>query len=84
MDKYLIETPHSEVDCQLLLKQIHAMGYLHNFEWGCEDGVHSAWAIIEAEDKEQARMVVPSLSRDTARVVRIIKFDEDKLQELHD
>jgi hypothetical protein len=83
MDRYLIETPHDEVDCHLVLNEIHSMGYLHNFDWGCDDGVHCGWAIIESESKAQAKMVVPSLSRDTARIVRLIKFNEDKLKELH-
>ena len=83
MNRYLIETPHSEVDCYLTLNEVHAMGYLHNFNWGCEDGIHSGWAIIEAENKDQARMVVPSLSRDTARVIKLSKYNEEKLKELH-
>ncbi len=38
----------------MLVDQIYAMGYLYHFEWGCPDGVHCAWAIIEAESHAQA------------------------------
>ncbi len=75
MERYLIETPHTEKDCQMLIDQVYAMGYLYHFDWGCPDGVHSGWAIIEAEDEAQARLAVPSFVRSKARVVRLTKYD---------
>ena len=42
MDRYLIETPHTALDCLMLVDQVYAMGYLHHFDWGCPEGVHSA------------------------------------------
>jgi len=75
MDRYLIETPHTAQDCQMLVDQIYAMGYLHHFDWGCQDGVHSGWAIIEAENEAQARLAVPSLLRKKARVIKLVKFE---------
>jgi len=77
MDRYLIETPHTDHDCHMLVDQIYAMGYLYQFEWGCPDGVHCAWAIIEAESRAQALLAVPSLLRSKARVVKLCKFDGD-------
>ena len=47
MDRYLIETPHTGPECLVLIKLINAQGYLSNFDWGCEAGIHSGWAIIE-------------------------------------
>lgn len=75
MHRYLIETPHTARDCEMLVEQVYAMGYLHNFEWGCEVGVHDGWAIIEAESEAQARLAVPSLVRRKARVIKLSKFD---------
>ncbi|OGO63363.1 MAG: hypothetical protein A2030_05330 [Chloroflexi bacterium RBG_19FT_COMBO_50_10] len=75
MDRYLIETPHTARECQLLVDQVYAMGYLHHFEWGCESGVHTGWAIIEAESEAQAQLAVPSLIRKKARVIKLIKFE---------
>lgn len=86
MKRYLIETPHTAKDCQFLVDQVYAMGYLHNFDWGCPDGVHTGWAIIEAEDEAQARMAVPSMVRSKARIVRLTKFTRDPnfAQQMHD
>lgn len=75
MNKYLVETPHTAQDCQMLVDQVYAMGYLHNYDWGCEDGVHSGWAIIEAENEADARLTVPSFVRRKARIIKVVKFN---------
>jgi hypothetical protein len=83
MDRYLIETTHSDEECLGLLDQVLAMGYLHNFDWGCEDGDHTGWAIIEADNREQAMLAVPSMVRSKARVVKLNKFSDEDVQRLH-
>jgi hypothetical protein len=75
MDRYLIETPHSAEDCHKLVEQIAAMGYLHHFEWGCADGVHCGWAIVETDGLAHAAQMVPWTVRDKARIVRLVKFE---------
>jgi len=75
MDRYLIETPHTAEECFDLIKVLNAQGYLWNFDWGCKAGIHSGWAIIEAENGEQARLAVPPLVRSRARIVKLNKFD---------
>lgn len=76
MDRYMVESPHDHDNCTLVIKEVHSMGYLHHFDWGCEDGVHVGWAILEAESREQALMVVPSLVRAEARAVRLVKYGD--------
>jgi hypothetical protein len=53
MDRYLIETPHTEQNCRDLVGLVNAAGYLNHFDWGCMGGVHSGWAIIEAENERR-------------------------------
>jgi hypothetical protein len=81
MHRYIIETPHAAEDCERLVEQVYAMGYLYNFDWGCKAGVHSGWAIIEAENEAQARLAVPPLVRRHARVVELTKFTKDSIAE---
>ena len=83
MERYLIETPHTEQNCLALIDEIHAQGFLWNFDWGCKAGVHTGWAIIEAESEAQARMAVPPLLRGQAQVVRLNKVSAAELAELH-
>ena len=63
----------------MLVDQVYAMGYLYHFDWGCMDGVHTGWAVIEAEDEAQACLAVPSIVRNKARVVKLNKFTRDPL-----
>ncbi len=77
MNRYLIETPHTAQDCQRLVEQVRAMGYLFHFEWGCKSGVHCGWAIIEAENEAQAQLAVPPLVRNKARVIKLFRFDAE-------
>jgi hypothetical protein len=84
MERYLIESPHELKDCALMLQQLKAMGYLHYFDWGCKAGVHTGWAVIEAEGEDLARLVVPPLVRSQARVVRLNKFSPEEVDALHE
>jgi hypothetical protein len=86
MPKYFIEVPH-EPEISACIRAVEAFlstgsHFLTNAEWGCEDGVHKAWIILDAEDKEQARMVVPPNFRAQANIVQLNKFDMQDLEEL--
>ncbi len=85
MERYIIETPHTDRDCQMLVDQVYAMGYLYHFDWGCKAGVHTGWAIIEADSEADARLAVPPLVRNKARVIRLNKFssDDEVKREIH-
>lgn len=41
MDRYLIESPHPLEKCDQTIQDLHAAGYLHQFEWGCKDNGHT-------------------------------------------
>ncbi|MCI0449687.1 MAG: hypothetical protein L0Y79_07870 [Chlorobi bacterium] len=55
MNRYLVETSHSREDCLHVLDQFVVHGHITHFEWGCESGVCTGWAIIEAESEESAQ-----------------------------
>ncbi len=75
MDRYLIQSPHTAEECKQAVKDFNAAGYLHHFEWGCDDNVHEAWAILEAESHEHARQIVPWEFRSRAHIVRLVKYE---------
>jgi hypothetical protein len=83
MERFLIETPHTAENCLALIEEVHAQGYLSNFDWGCRAGVHTGWIVIEAESEAQARMAVPPLVREQARVTHLNKFDVGEVASLH-
>ena len=81
MNRYLIESPHKPEDCERIIKEVQAAGYLHHFEWGCHDGVHAGWAIVETDNIEHARQMIPWDVRNLARVVKVENFE--KVDPLH-
>ncbi|MGD8552119.1 MAG: hypothetical protein PVI81_00200 [Anaerolineales bacterium] len=83
MERYLVESNHSPGNCEMVIKETHSLGYLHYFEWGCADDVHTGWAFIEAEDREQALMSVPSIVRNQARAVRVVQFGREDATKHH-
>ena len=83
MKRYLVISDHTEADCIKALKETLAIGYLTHFDWGCADGAHTGWAILEAEDKAQAMMSVPTFLRGEAKVVLLTKFQAESVKAMH-
>ena len=85
MPRFLIEVPHESdtVACARVAQVFLASGshFLSNAEWGCMDGDHSAWMIVEANTKVEARGIVPPAFRARARVVGLTKFKMAAIEE---
>jgi len=75
MTRYVIESPHKAEECDRVIQDLNSSGYLHFFDWGCKAGDHTAWAIVEAENMDHARQMVPWYLRDRARIVQLVKFE---------
>ncbi len=83
MKRFLVISHHGAAECNMALKQVLAIGYLTHYDWGCKDGVHAGWAVIEAEDKAEALMSVPIFLRNQAQVVRLTKFKAEHIETTH-
>ena len=87
MPRFLIEVSHesTQVTCARAVEVFLKTGshFFTHADWGCKDGVHVGWAIVEAENREEAIMTVPTIIRNKARAVRLNKFTEEDLQNLH-
>jgi hypothetical protein len=86
MMRYLIEDSHepTHAECVRALASFLRAGahYLTHAEWGCKAGVHTAWIIVEAENDDQARLMVPPVIRKSARVVRLNTFTPEEIRQL--
>ena len=84
MDRYLVISEHTVEDCHMAVKhflKFHA-GFLTHFEWGCFDGDHHAYAIIEAESHENAKMSVPPLFREKAKAIKLCQFKMEQFEDI--
>jgi hypothetical protein len=50
-----------------------------NADWGCMDGEHTAWIIVEVDSKEQARSILPPAFRSQAKIVALNKFTLEQI-----
>ncbi len=83
MNRYLVETKHAAEDCHHVVEQFIYHGFVMNFEWGCDDGVHTGWAMLESENEAEALLAVPAALRSKARAIRLSKYTPQKLEEAH-
>jgi hypothetical protein len=78
MSRFLIEVPHeaSTAACARAVRVFLDTGshFLTHADWGCMDGVHKAWIIVDVEDKEQARTILPPAFRSQAEIVKLNEF----------
>ena len=75
MSQFLIVSPHTEEDCAKVVKLTLAIGYLTHFHWGCKVGDHCAYAMIEAENENEALLSVPTVVRNKGKAIKVVQFD---------
>ncbi|OGC49666.1 hypothetical protein A2W32_05005 [candidate division WWE3 bacterium RBG_16_37_10] len=83
MSKYLIEVSHeaNKLACERAIKSFLQTGshFMTNADWGCSDGEHKAWIVVDLDTKEDALLVVPPEYRKNAKVVKLVKFSLDNV-----
>jgi hypothetical protein len=86
MGKFLIEVPHEEevLACARVVEIFLKTGshFVTNADWGCRDGEHKAWIIMEVDNKEEARRILPPAFRSQAKIVSLNKFSMDDIDSI--
>jgi hypothetical protein len=84
--RFLIEVPHEEstVACARVVDVFLKTGshFLSNADWGCKDGVHKAWIVVEVDSKEEARGIIPPAFRAEAKVVQLNTFTREEIESI--
>lgn len=85
MNTYLIEIPHGaeKIECVKAIKIFLKSGshFLSHANWGCADGEHKAWMIVEVENKTEALQIVPPLYRRDAKIITLTKYNLKMMEE---
>ena len=73
MPRFLLEVPHESeaIACARAAKVLLETGshFLTHADFGCHDGVHKAWIVVDARNKDEARNTLPVLYRRQATIV---------------
>jgi hypothetical protein len=84
MARFLIEVAHPEeqVACARVVQVFLQTGshYLTHADWGCSDGDHRSWMIVDADSKEQARDIVPPPYRSIAKIIGLNSFSMAQIE----
>ena len=88
MPRFLIEVPH-EAERSACIRAVQVFldtgsHFLTNADWGCLDGDHRAWIVLDAADKREARAIVPPGFREAATIVQLNRFTPDDLDQMRD
>lgn len=86
MPRYLIEVPHEDdvIGCSRVVRIFLSSGshFLTNAEWGCHDDDHRCWMIVDVDDRNAARGIVPPGMRAQARIVQLSRFTLDEIDDI--
>ncbi|MFA6438200.1 MAG: hypothetical protein WCX28_02745 [Bacteriovoracaceae bacterium] len=80
MKQFLVVSPHTEEDCDKVVKLTLAIGYLTHYFWGCKSGDHTGYAMIEADSHQEALLSVPTIIRGKSRATEISRFHPEEVQ----
>ena len=84
--KFLIEVPHDAetVACARVVDIFLKSGshFLSRADWGCRDGVHKAWMLVDVDSKEDAERILPPAFRPYAQIVKLNCFSVDEIDQI--
>jgi hypothetical protein len=87
MARFLIEVPHDaeKVACARAVQAFLETGshFLANADWGCMDGDHTAWLIVDVDSREEARFILPPSFRPKAKIVKLNRFTMQDIDEVY-
>jgi len=56
--------------------------YVTYADWGCKDGDHKAWIIVDVHSREEPRSIVPAPMRSQAKIVRLNHFTGEEIKNI--
>lgn len=78
MGRYLVEVPHENTKeaCDRAVRLFMETGshFMTHADWGCGDGVHKAWFVIDVDTREEARGILPPMLREAASVIAVQNY----------
>ncbi len=82
---FLVVSPHTAEECLAALDQIAATGKdaLNNWYWGCMEGDHTGYEIVQATTSTEALKIVPESLRAKAEATRLNKFTAEQVASFH-
>ena len=85
MERFLIELEHEPKKnaCKLAVETMLTSGshFLTHAEFGCKDEDHRCWIIVEMDNREEVKAILPPVYRNDAKIIQLMHYTMDSLQE---
>jgi len=85
MARFLIEVPHesNKVTCAQAVEVFLKTGshFFTHANWGCKDGEHKAWLVVDVDSRDEARAIVPPAFRSQAKIVQLNAFTVEEIED---
>ncbi len=85
MARYLIASPHTREQCLRALDEEAAKGaeVLDKFVYGCKEGDHTAYAIVDARSLSDALAMVPDFLQEDACISKVDSYSAEDIRAFH-
>ncbi len=85
MSLYMITSAHDPEECLDALERMQAKdsALLEEFVFGCREGDHTGYAILEAESRIRALSLLPETLQEDACITRVDRFTPDDIRSFH-
>jgi hypothetical protein len=85
MTKFLIASRHEPDDCLRALDEELAKGpgILDKFVYGCKEGDHTGYAIVDVKNLSDALAMVPGFLQASACITKVDKYAPAEIKSLH-
>jgi hypothetical protein len=82
---YMITSAHEPEQCLEALDEILEKGTdsLNKFVFGCKEGDHTGYAIVDAENRSAALNVLPDKMQETACVAKVDRLTPADIRSFH-
>lgn len=84
--KYLVEMKHTKEECLQALDAVNESGHkdlLGKIDWGCMDGNHTGYMIVEANSSEAALKDIPDVVKKNSHAYKLNKFTSQQIADFH-
>lgn len=86
MARFFVEVPHESTvrGCARAIDVFLKTGshFFTHADWGCKDGEHKAWIIVEVDTKDEARRILPPAFRAEAKIVQLNTFTMEEIEDI--
>jgi len=82
---YFVSVPHTPEQCLKTLDDMKVKGdaLLSQFEFGCSDGDHTAYAFIKGKSPEDIKKMLPEAEQKAAKITKVNKLTVADIEKIH-